>query len=70
VLRGARERRESRGAHFRTDFGETREAWRRNLLYERSLDGMELGTKTPGEPSPEVQEALDAGYELDYHQLE
>jgi hypothetical protein len=31
---------------------------------------MALGTKVPGEPSPEVQGALDAGYELDYHQLE
>ena len=70
VLRGARERRESRGAHFRTDVEGTREEWRRNLRYERSFDGMELATKTPGEPSPAVQEALDAGYELDYHQLE
>jgi succinate dehydrogenase / fumarate reductase flavoprotein subunit len=70
VLRGARERRESRGAHFRTDFENASEEWHRNLLYERSFDGMELTTKTPDEPSAEVQDALDAGYELDYHQLE
>jgi succinate dehydrogenase / fumarate reductase flavoprotein subunit len=31
---------------------------------------MSLDTKVPGEPSAAVQEALDAGYELDYHQLE
>ncbi|PSP75350.1 succinate dehydrogenase [Halobacteriales archaeon QS_3_64_16] len=70
VLRGARERRESRGAHFRTDFEGKREEWRRNLLYERSLEGMSLETRVPGEPSSAIQEALDAGYELDYHQLE
>ncbi|PSP64041.1 succinate dehydrogenase, partial [Halobacteriales archaeon QH_8_64_26] len=70
VLRGARERRESRGAHFRTDFGEERKEWRRNLLYERSIEGMSLETKAPGEPGSAIQEALDAGYELDYHQLE
>ena len=70
VLRGARERRESRGAHFRTDFEGKREEWRRNLLYERSLEGMSLDTEVPGEPGSAVQEALDAGYELDYHQLE
>jgi succinate dehydrogenase / fumarate reductase flavoprotein subunit len=71
VLRGALEREESRGAHYRTDFDETSEAWRRNILYERGAGGeMTLTTRRPGEPSEAVQEALDAGYELDYHQLE
>jgi len=71
VLRGAFEREESRGAHYRTDFDETSEAWRRNILYERGAGSeMTLTTRRPGEPSEAVQEALDAGYELDYHQLE
>jgi succinate dehydrogenase / fumarate reductase flavoprotein subunit len=71
VLRGARERTESRGAHFRTDHPETAPDWRRNVRYERgSLGAMRLTTSEVGEPSEAVRAALDAGYELDYHQLE
>lgn len=70
VLRGALEREESRGAHFREDFTETDEAWQKNILVHRGDTGMELSTRDVGEPSPEVQQALDEGYELDYHHLE
>ncbi len=71
ILRGARERTESRGAHFRIDHPERDPEWRRNLRIERdSVGGMRPTTATPGQPSPAVQAALDAGYELDYHQLE
>jgi succinate dehydrogenase / fumarate reductase flavoprotein subunit len=71
VLRSALAREESRGAHFRTDAPETEAAWRRNLLVERDPVGaMRLSTREPGEPSGEVRAALDAGHELDYHQLE
>jgi succinate dehydrogenase / fumarate reductase flavoprotein subunit len=71
VLRGARERTESRGAHYRTDHPERDPAWRRNVRYERdSVGGMRLSTTPVGEPSDAVQAALDAGHELDYHQLE
>ncbi len=71
VLRSARERTESRGAHFRTDFPETEPAWRRNVVVSRdSVGAMSLTTRGVGEPSEAVQAALDAGYELNYHQLE
>jgi succinate dehydrogenase / fumarate reductase flavoprotein subunit len=71
VLRAALEREESRGAHFRTDFPETEADWRRNLVVERDPVGaMRLRSRTPGEPSAAVREALAAGHELDYHQLE
>ncbi|MFC6835384.1 L-aspartate oxidase [Halomarina ordinaria] len=70
VLRGALERTESRGAHYRTDYPDVDEAWRRNVLYEHDRDGMALSTREVGTPSDAVQAALDAGYELDYHQLE
>ena len=71
VLRSALAREESRGAHFRTDAPETEAAWRRNLLVERDPVGaMRLSTREPGEPGGEVRAALDAGHELDYHQLE
>jgi succinate dehydrogenase / fumarate reductase flavoprotein subunit len=71
VLRAAAERTESRGAHYRTDHPDTREEWQRNVVIERdSVGAMTLSTATVGEPSEAVRAALDAGYELDYHQLE
>ncbi len=71
ILRGARERTESRGAHFRTDFPDVDDDWRRNLFFEQSdVGGMRLRTEPVGRPSDAVQAALDAGHELDYHQLE
>ncbi len=71
VLRSALERTESRGAHYRTDHPETDPDWRRNI-YSRGADigGMRLRTDTMGQPSEAVQNALDEGHELDYHQLE
>jgi succinate dehydrogenase / fumarate reductase flavoprotein subunit len=71
ILRGARKRTESRGAHARTDYPEPDEAWQRNIVVDRdSVGGMRLTTAPVDEPSEAVQAALDAGFELDYHQLE
>jgi succinate dehydrogenase / fumarate reductase flavoprotein subunit len=71
VLRGARERTESRGAHYRTDYTDTDETWRRNIYFERAdLGGMTSRVETVDSPSEVVQDALDEGHELDYHQLE
>jgi succinate dehydrogenase / fumarate reductase flavoprotein subunit len=71
VLRSAAARTESRGAHARTDHPDTDPEWRRNLTVERdSVGAMRLGSTPVDDPSEAVQAALDAGYELDYHQLE
>jgi succinate dehydrogenase / fumarate reductase flavoprotein subunit len=71
VLRSAAVRTESRGAHFRTDYPERDPDWRRNVVVARdSVGGMRLTTTAVGDSSPAVQAALDAGYELNYHQLE
>jgi succinate dehydrogenase / fumarate reductase flavoprotein subunit len=71
VLQAAGERTESRGAHYRTDRPETDDGWRHNIVIERdSVGGMRLSTASVGSPSRAVQAALDAGYELNYHQLE
>jgi succinate dehydrogenase / fumarate reductase flavoprotein subunit len=71
VLRGAAMRTESRGAHARTDYTATDTDWRRNIRVHRdSVGAMRLDTTPVSEPSDEVQAALDAGFELDYHQLE
>ena len=71
ILRSALERAESRGAHYRTDHTEKRDDWACNVCIDRGdLGGMALSTEPVGEPSEPVREALDAGHELDYHQLE
>ncbi|TKX43386.1 MULTISPECIES: L-aspartate oxidase [unclassified Halorubrum] len=71
VLRGALEREESRGAHYRTDFPDRDPDWRRNLYFDApDVGGMALRSEPVDEPSEAVQAALDEGHELDYHQLE
>ncbi len=70
MLSAALERTESRGAHYRTDAPETDPSWQANILIS-IVDG-ELSTRRRGvsEPSTAVREALEVGYELDYHHLE
>jgi len=71
VLRGALERTESRGAHYRTDHPDERDAWRRNITAKRAdLGGMALGTEPVDSPSEAIQAALEEGHKLEYHQLE
>ncbi|QWC19054.1 FAD-dependent oxidoreductase [Halorubrum sp. 2020YC2] len=71
VLRGALEREESRGAHYRTDHPDTDPDWRRNVYFDAAdVGGMTLRTEPVDDPSEAVQAALDEGHELDYHQLE
>ena len=71
ILRGALRREESRGAHYRTDATEVDPEWRQNIVFERdSVGGFAVSTRTVDDPSPAAQEALDAEFELDYHQLE
>ncbi len=71
IMRGALERTESRGAHYRRDCPEMSDNWQQNITYRATSNGQMRLTRAPiGEPSLAVQRALDADYELDYHQLE
>ena len=70
VLRGARRRKESRGAHYRDEYPVTSSDWRVNLVYSRDDEGMSLRSVETKEPSASVQRALDEEHEMEYHHLE
>ncbi|MFB6224172.1 MAG: L-aspartate oxidase [Haloarcula sp.] len=70
LLRSAHKREESRGAHYRIDAPDVDPDWQRNILITRDDTGFELTTRGIAEPSEAVSEAVDVGYELDYHHLE
>ena len=62
VLRGAKQRAESRGAHYRTDHPDVDETWQRNIYYAQAdVGGMTTHTEPVGTPSEAVQAALDEG---------
>ncbi len=70
ILRGALMREESRAAHYRDDYPEKREEWRKNIVYEKTDDGMDLRAEPVKPVQNSIQRALDEGHELDYHHLE
>jgi succinate dehydrogenase / fumarate reductase flavoprotein subunit len=62
VTRSAIARRESRGAHSRTDHPKTDPEWgRRNLVVRRGADGMDLAERPVPQPPAELQALLAEG---------
>ena len=62
VARSALVRKESRGAHSRTDFPKTDPEWaRRNNVARRGRDGMEVTQRPVPEPPPDLAALLAEG---------
>jgi succinate dehydrogenase / fumarate reductase, flavoprotein subunit len=71
LLRSALMRQESRGAHFRSDFPDTLEDWRKNIICYRGKDGaMVLETSPVPQIGEEMQKGLAQECTLEYRQLE
>lgn len=71
VLRSAHKRDESRAAHYREDYPDKDEHWRKNIVCEQGEDGtMSLHTEAVPQVPRAIRKALDEGHELDYHHLE
>lgn len=71
ILRGARKRTESRGAHYRTDHPEKDPDQKHNIVYTNTPSNIQLHTNQPSQQlSKPVKDALNKNYSLDYHHLE
>ncbi len=72
MLESAITRRESRGAHFRSDCGEGGDSWQVSIICRRGFDNgsYHIETEPIEAPSDDVQEGLDRDVHLDYHHLE
>lgn len=64
-------REESRGAHYREDHKETRDAWKKNILCRKGAHGeIKYSTTEPGEIAEGIRKALDEDHHFDHHLLE
>lgn len=71
TLKSAKKRKESRGAHYRTDYDEKSSEFLLNLVIESEEDGdMNIRDQEVGEPSEPIKKAIQQDHELDYHHLE
>jgi succinate dehydrogenase / fumarate reductase, flavoprotein subunit len=64
------ERKESRGAHFRDDYPDMDDNWKKNIVWFKENDNLQMEKEEIGSVSEKVQKALDEEHSLNYHQLE
>lgn len=70
ITMAARERRESRGAHYRSDYPEKDQDWNENICIQYDEGTLQLNTNPVPEMSDELKTVLAEGHSLSYHHLE
>jgi fumarate reductase (CoM/CoB) subunit A len=58
LVRGAIMRKESRGAHYRSDFPNKSKEWLKNIIFRKTGEKLEAYTFTPPEIPPYLKELL------------
>lgn len=61
IVRGALERKESRGAHARSDYPELNPDLRKNIIFKRGGEGMQLTWQSVPEPTEELRKIIEVG---------
>jgi len=70
IIQGSNKRKESRGAHYRTDYQQKHDDYRHNIMYFGSISDMSTESSVPDSPSQDVVDAIEYNHEMDYHHLE
>lgn len=70
TIKSAIKREESRGAHYRKDHQSKKDKHFKNYIVFNDGRNMNIRESSIDEPSDKIQDAIDEGYELDYHHLE
>lgn len=70
TIKSAIRRKESRGAHYRKDYESEKDEHFKNYVIFEENGEMKIQESSVDQPSDKIQDAIDEGYELDYHHLE
>lgn len=70
TIKSAIRRKESRGAHYRKDYESEKDEHFKNYVVLEENGEMTIRESSVDQPSDKIQDAIDEGYELDYHHLE
>jgi succinate dehydrogenase / fumarate reductase, flavoprotein subunit len=70
ILQSAQLRRESRGAHFRSDYPEKVSEWQQNIICRKDADELKLFTEAVGAWPRQIEMALKDQQVVQYHHLE